>query len=280
MNRHVFMFAICFWAPASLFAQDARKALGDTLQFAVRESRTEFSPNGAAFVMQVATVRQYGCLGFNIKHDYVRRGDTLAFRLTGVEAMPNVCAAAMGPAILSKSLHLASGRYTVDIERDAAHDYFGLSITDSTFAVVPRSATSIVADSRTWWRRPLRSIAFSCGNERQALCDDVRRWFGGREDVKEISFGSSGVNPYAHTSLDSVSSPTTTYLVTHDSTMSAIRRCFAEIQTKIRDAVGVSLQVQFWNGSGIWIWSNKSYSEPHIAAPPQVTEGAECSKSE
>jgi hypothetical protein len=223
------------------------------------------------------TVRQYGCLGFGIDHAFSQRGDTLLVELFGVSSPTGVCPTALGPAVLRRELHLTPGRYALVIDYRGASDRLEVALTDSSMALTTIRGSFVEADERLRWRYPHRSFALYCQNVQvaQPVCEDVERWLSRQPGIFPLRFSPKGLNPYrpgVNTSDEKVAF----FRYADDRALERVRRCFAEIETRIRDAVGVALTVQTWTGADVTAWSGRSYDQPHIMMPAQVTAGPRC----
>lgn len=231
-------------------------------------------------VLAMETVRQYGCLGFGIDHAFSRRDDTLQVELFGVSSPKGPCPAALGPALMRRQLHLASGQYTLAIGYHGAWDLFDLVLTDSSAALATERSSFVEADQRLWWRYPPRSFALYCQNVHVArtVCDDVEHWMGHQSGISSLQFSPQGVDPY-RAGARNPDETVAFFRYTADRDLAGVRRCFAEIETVIGRVVGVALTVQTWTGVQITAWSGRSYDQPHITMPARVTAGPTCSQN-
>jgi hypothetical protein len=228
-------------------------------------------------VLVMETVRQFGCLGFGIDHAFRQRADTLYLELFGIPSGPRACPAMIGPAVLRRELHLAPGRYRLTIDYRGTSDLFELALTDSSSALTTERGSFVDADQRLRWRYPRRSFVLSCQNVQvaQPVCNDVARWLTHQSGIAALQFSPQGLNPY-RPGTTNPDEKVVFFRYTGDRALARVRRCFAEIETAIREAVGVALTVQTWTGVQVMAWSRRSYDQPHIAMPERVTAGPGC----
>jgi hypothetical protein len=283
MPRHLTRIAMAIAAgclgPSSLTAQVARGDSIGKIRLVVEEGAPDNPYKEHALSLHMATIDQYPCLGFGIGHSFTRRQDTLEFVLSRIVApIGDLCNTAIGPAELRRELPVSAGHYTLLIGTRTTRDRIELDVTDSSFVLMAKQPSFIALDERVWWRRPTKSMAFYCQNVNVALavCDDIKRWLAARADVQRVRFAGAGVNPYWPDSSKTPDLTVATFRYVDDSVVRAIRRCFAEVDIKIKQAVGVSLIIQTWKGERITAWSKRSYDEPHTAIPKRVTDGPAC----
>jgi hypothetical protein len=282
MRGHLTRMALAIVAAcigtSSLSGQVARGDSIRKIRLVVEEGAPDKPHKEHALSLHMATIDQYPCLGFGIGHSFTRRRDTLEFVLSRIVAPNGDCYAAIGPAELRRELPDSAGHYTLLIGTRTTQDRLELDISDSSFVLIAKRVSFTTADERLWWRRPPQSMAFYCENVNVALpvCDDIKRWLTVRPDVHRLRFGETGVNPYWPDSSKTPDFTVATFRYVDDSVLRVIRRCFAEVDTKIKEAVGVSLTIQTWKGERITAWSKRSYDEPHIPIPKRVTDGPAC----
>jgi len=231
-----------------------------------------------ALVLAMETLRQYSCLGFGIEHSFQQQDDTLRLKLLGVRGPEGLCPAALGPAMLSQELHLKAGHYALLIAYRPTTDEFTLALTDSSTALTAIHSTFVEGDTRVHWRFPPRSFALSCENVEVALpvCDDVEDWLVRQSEIVHRPFAPTGLNPYWPDPTRSADRRVNVFSYSDDRVLEVVRRCFAQVAERIREAVGVALTITTWTGDQITAWSGRSYDQPHITVPENVTAGPEC----
>jgi len=229
-------------------------------------------------VLTLETVRQYSCLGFGIDHAFTQRADTLRLTFFGVSAPMGLCPTAFGPASTSRELHIPPGRYALVIDYRAASDSMALEVTDSSTKPTSERATFVEADERLRWRYPQRTFALFCGSIEVArsVCEDVRRWLLGRAGIAQLYLSPEGLNPYRPEPGKNSDEQAAFFRYANQKALGPVRRCFAEIEGQIRQAVGVFLTLRTWTGEQITAWSGRSYDQAHIAVPRRVTAGPTC----
>lgn len=263
-------------APGVLSAQaTSRDSIGRVRLVVSEQIRSR--GRSPVLILEMSTLRQYSCLGYRIEHSLKQRGKALHVELLRVAGPGGLCQQAMGPAILARQLDLVPGRYTLHISDGSKADRFTLDLTDSSTAVVTESASYVEPDTRLRWRFPRRSFALTCGVVPVALpvCEDVQRWLKRQTGISEVVFPPGGLNPY-QADLNGVPTHTlNVFSYTRDRPFDAIRRCFAEIEERIRETVAVYLTLM-WNDDHLVIRSRKAYHERHVEVPERVTSGPAC----
>lgn len=227
-----------------------------------------------ALGITMSTVREFGCLGYAIEHDFRRDGSTLTLELTGVHNPSEVCPAAIGPARLNRNLRVEPGRYTLVVRSGTLEDRFALEVTPAfTRLAAERAPRFVQADERVRWRFPPGSFALSCTNVQVAkpVCDDLEGWLARQPGIRRLSFGE-GANPYRPERAPRPDEQASFWRY-EGAALGRVRRCLSVVEGEIREAVGVSLRVDTWDGQRITAWSTRSYHEPHIPMPARVTAG-------
>lgn len=264
-------------APGMLFGQVASLDTIGRVRIVVNE-RIVGLGRPPALVFAMETLRQYSCLGFGIEHSFQQQDDTLRVKLLGVRGPEGLCPSALGPATLTRELHLEAGRYAVLISYRSTTEDFTLVLTDSSTALTAIHSTFVEGDTRVHWRFPPRSFALSCENVEVALpvCDDVEHWLVRQRGIAHRPFPPTGLNPYWPYPTRSPDRRVDVFSYSQDPVLEVVRRCFAQVAERIREAVGVALTITTWTGDQITAWSGRSYDQPHITVPENVTAGPEC----
>lgn len=227
-------------------------------------------------VLGVWTETVYGCLGYAIEHRFSQRGDTMDLELFGVSPPMGPCPAMLGPARLARELDVLPGHYTLLVRYRETSGRFTVDVTDSSTKVTTDLADFVHADERLRWRFPPRSLELTCGNA-GPVCDDVGRWLAHQPGISPLSFSPEGLNPYQPDAAIDPNSERMHFRYANDEALAPVKRCFAEIERRIREAVGLFLTLQTWKGERITAWSRRSFHEPHIGEPERVTTGPQCS---
>jgi len=227
-------------------------------------------------VLTVETVTTYGCLGYGIDHRFSQRGDTMDLELFGVSPPMSLCPAMLGPARMLRTLDVPPGHYMLLVRYRESPARFALDVTDSSTKVTTERADFVHADDRLRWRFPPRSLELTCGNA-GPVCDDVGRWLAHQPGISPFSFSPEGLNPYQPDAASDPNPERMLFRYANDEALAPVKRCFAEIEGRIREAVGLFLTLQTWKGERITAWSRRSFHEPHIGEPERVTTGPQCS---
>lgn len=262
---------------SALFAQATSRDSIARVRLVVRE-QIPGQNRPPILVLAMETLRQYPCLGFGVENSFRQRGETLQVGLVRVVAPDGLCPQMIGPATLTRELHVAPGRYALLINYRSKTDVFTLDVTDSSAAVVTEKASYVEPDTRLRWRFPRRSFALFCENVLVArpVCEDVQRWLRRQVGITQLHLSSGGLNPYRPDSSGAPDQKVDVFRYAQDEVLDVVRRCFAEIEKRIRDAVGVFLTLRTWTGEEITAWSRKAYHDPHIPVPERVTAGPAC----
>lgn len=221
--------------------------------------------------LSMGTAREYSCVGFRIEGDLSVGGESLDLELFGISPGGTICLPMTDPARLGANLPVGTGRHEFRIRYHGRTDLHELVVTDSTFRLVPRSATFTRADTSLGLRVPRHTFALNCGRLENApgLCEDVTTWIASRSGIESFEFPGDGVIAYER-------GPGTFryFRYAREEALDEVLRCLPRIEDQIREAVGVTLTIETWDGRRFVASSRRSNHEPHIEAPRTVT--AQC----
>jgi hypothetical protein len=239
-------------------------------------------------VLRLASVEEYGCIGFGIAHTLERRADTLALRLHGIDPpRGHLCPSAMSPAVMSSVQALNPGRYVLVVSAGDDESRFILTVTDSSLGVATRRASFAVATEEVRWRYPRNGFALRCSEAavRRGVCAEVQGWLLRLPGVTRVTFPPGGLNPFGY--HPSPRRPDATFppepavfRSANPAAMAAIRRCFPSIEEQIGTENGVTLEIQTATGLTVSTWATYPYRERRVPLPPTVTGTAACRPTE
>jgi hypothetical protein len=229
-------------------------------------------------ILTLATVKELPCRNIPIDASLKQKGNKIDIEVRGIGETGH-CIDAVGPATYSQRLDIPSGVYKLTIKDRGRWAAYKLTLSESSVVLTGSGNALVLPDRRIKWRVPPNSLVLGCGKGRSSreeimpLCWDVIDWIEQLPTMQQFGFPSGGVNPYYKGPDTSAFS----YFKYQDaSVLSSIPTCLVAIEDQVREAVGVSVTVQVWDGSVWYAMSRRAYHERHIQVPRRVTNVAAC----
>lgn len=114
--------------------------------------------------------------------------------------------------------------------------------------------------------------AFYCGTTRTSthLCTDIREWLLAFDGIEPLSFPGEGVVPY-RLGITTQHAERHYFRFADNEILGQIAEYFSTIHEQLRETVGNSLTIEPWHGPILRVGSGRSFYEPHIQAPENIT---------
>lgn len=161
---------------------------------------SEGYPSGAgepATMLTMSSVKIYGCMNYTFLYTLTKSQDSIHLAILGV-TIGEICLTALGPAVASTPIELASGAYNMDVGILGSTDRYALVITNDDIRLTPVDTSVSRPGASHLWRYPHQSFAYYAGTlvEDSSLCVAFADTLRTHLTLEEISLPPEGIWPY------------------------------------------------------------------------------------
>ncbi|MGA2622263.1 MAG: hypothetical protein ABSF91_00240 [Bacteroidota bacterium] len=89
-----------------------------------------------AIMLTMTSVRIYSCMNYTFLYELAKSQDSIHLAILGV-TIGEICLTALGPAVASTPIELASGAYNVDVDILGSTDRYALVVTNDDIRLAP-----------------------------------------------------------------------------------------------------------------------------------------------
>jgi len=242
-----------------VFQKDPDRRVDHDIQFQVAEEHEigPVAPDVPEIVFTMRTKKNFGCLGYRIRHEIERTKTKIVLRFLGIESPGEVCLAALGPASARFQLPLDVGSHTLVLLNGEIRDEYTIDVTNKRIEVTSVESEGTEPIATLHWRYPRDSFAYYCGTtlDTKSLCTDFQDQL---EDLSlsRIEVPEEGVWPYSLRSKGHhFDAPAQFYRYSNKATWEEVKaRLRTFTRERIRDREGIGLEVENWLFGGVMSW--------------------------